>query len=344
LQGGAANTGVATLGYTDIKHDMLAQNSLLSSLAPHSQTHIRDYNLVDNRNKVLVSFPSRRIAVDDQHIAPGYPELFRLACANGLQELDISIVQIPSDANQQHAVVLASARTSRGLFRAVGEAYRATLPKHQHYEVLSVAELRAKASVLAQAAGLPRGVTASTPVATESPIPPLVPSSPPPAGAATPTVSMAAPAEATPRATTTEAPRPAPAPTGRSTEDAEEATPPEPARTATAPATPAIATPERARGPIRPPMHVVAADSPAEALPPEMVNRLLQMARRRALLDGGDTSEEEALRKLDSFFQRAFGHPMAEANRLEGQRVVERLANELAKLKTEHPEAARTSS
>jgi hypothetical protein len=35
---------------------------------------------------------------------------------------------------------------------------------------------------------------------------------------------------------------------------------------------------------------------------------------------------------------------MAEANRLEGQRVEERLANELAKLKTEHPEAARTSS
>jgi hypothetical protein len=82
-----------------------------------------------------------------------------------------------------------------------------------------------------------------------------------------------------------------------------------------------------------------------EALGADVVAKLLQMTRRKATLEGADSSEEEALRKLDSFFQRAFGHPMSEATRMEGQRVVQRLASDLARLSTDRPDAAaRTGS
>jgi hypothetical protein len=64
------------------------------------------------------------------------------------------------------------------------------------------------------------------------------------------------------------------------------------------------------------------------------------MTRKKAAQEGGEITEEEAMRKLDSFFQRAFGHPLAEGTRMEGQRVVQRLASELARLSAERGEAA----
>jgi hypothetical protein len=59
------------------------------------------------------------------------------------------------------------------------------------------------------------------------------------------------------------------------------------------------------------------------------------MTRRIGELKQEELSEEEALAKLDSFFQRAFNHPLAEGTRMEGQRVVQRLAADLSRLSQE---------
>jgi hypothetical protein len=64
------------------------------------------------------------------------------------------------------------------------------------------------------------------------------------------------------------------------------------------------------------------------------------MTRKKAAMEGGEITEEDAMRKLDSFFQRAFGHSLAEGTRMEGQRVVQRLASELARLSADSGEAA----
>ena len=101
--------------------------------------------------------------------ALGYPELLRLATSKGLTELDSTIVQIPSDANGGHGVVLAAARTGTGLFRAVGEAWRDTLPASQQPQTLTVAEVRAKTRALCEAVGMPQPLAAAPLLESESP-------------------------------------------------------------------------------------------------------------------------------------------------------------------------------
>src|SRR6266568_2942840 len=96
--------------------------------------------------------------------ALGYSELLRLATSKGLQELDAAIVQIPSDQNHGHAVVLAAVRTSTAVYRAVGEAWRESLPPDQRQQALTVAELRAKTRALCEAVGMPQPLGASTPL------------------------------------------------------------------------------------------------------------------------------------------------------------------------------------
>src|SRR5579871_6384322 len=88
--------------------------------------------------------------------ALGYAELLRLATSGGLQELESTIVQIPTDQNGHHAVVLAGARTGKAIFRAVGEAWRDTLPPPLRAQTLTVAEMRAKTRALCEAVGMPQ--------------------------------------------------------------------------------------------------------------------------------------------------------------------------------------------
>jgi hypothetical protein len=93
--------------------------------------------------------------------ALGFAELLRLATSNGLQELDSTIVQIPNEQNGHHAIVLAGARTTKSLYRAVGEAWRDSLPAPLRAQALTVAEQRAKIRALCEAVGMPQPLAAA---------------------------------------------------------------------------------------------------------------------------------------------------------------------------------------
>jgi len=69
-----------------------------------------------------------------------------------------------------------------------------------------------------------------------------------------------------------------------------------------------------------------------DGIGPEITSKLLQMTRRIAELKAEEMTEEGALERLDSFFQRRFGHGLDQATRMEGQGVVQRLASEVARL------------
>lgn len=285
--------------------------------------------------------------------ALGYAELLRLATSGGLQELESTIVQIPSEQNGHHAVVLAGARTAKALFRAVGEAWRDALPPPLRSQVLTVAEMRAKTRALCEAVGMPQPLTISdTPPASDRQAQPA-PDRPGTAAKSAHTDARPVQASATPEAAPAAAPRAAPAAppapaaaaaaapnrpaetSAPSADDDEEDTPPEVAGAGQRTRAGATA---RAAGAAR---HMPA---PPEGLGPDILARLLQMTRKKAVMEGGEISEEEAMRKLDSFFQRAFGHPLAEGTRMEGQRVVQRLASELARLSAERGDAAFVAS
>lgn len=283
--------------------------------------------------------------------AHGYAELLRMALSDGLQELDCTIVQIPGEQNGHHGVVLATVRTSRGLFRALGEAGRDRLAMDEREHTLTVAEIRAKTRALGDAVGQPRfqagepglgdagrSTIASTPRAEAEPgrsnavgAAPLGSRSPDSSGA-TPTAAAAhapsAKAEipALPLQETIVRQRPS------GVEAAAPASIPEKVEAARSPTAGGNddAGVARASSPARPPNR--GNTIPMESLGPDMVSKLLQMTRRKASLEGSPATEEEAMRRLDSYFLRAFGHDVSEASRMEGQRVVQRLAADLARM------------
>jgi len=309
--------------------------------------------------------------------ALGYPELLRLATSKGLTELDSTIVQIPSEANGGHGVVLAAARTGTGLFRALGEAWRDTLPTSQQAQTLTVAEVRAKTRALCEAVGMPQPLAAAaTPLAgsepsTASPMAALRPVAPPMPRQVERSATATAP-QTTERPTAPReelASRPGLAdpdadPVRRGAEQdtvsagtrglgglAEVVVAKPPAGVVPAPATPAPA-PGRPAGGIAPedepagtaagkertlsprPVSRPAPGSPLgnDGIGPDITSKLLQMTRRIAELKAEEMTEEGALERLDSFFQRRFGHGLDQATRMEGQGVVQRLASEVARL------------
>jgi hypothetical protein len=69
-----------------------------------------------------------------------------------------------------------------------------------------------------------------------------------------------------------------------------------------------------------------------EELGPDVLARLMHLTRKKAESEGIAITEEEAMHRLDSYFQRAFGHAVATGTRVEGQRVVQRLMTDLARL------------
>ena len=298
----------------------------------------------------------------------GYAELLRLAGSKGLQELDIQITQVPDEANAGHAVVVASARTSGALYRAVGEAWQDELPAAQRFQVLTVAERRAKVRVLCEAVGMPQPTDAGGDAAGErsasgrepapGPAPRAVMESrasldlrsaaqrEPVQGAyAAPVREQAnAPSgsthEGTPR--TSGPPRQAEPPAPR------QAAPDPPAARSTsgAPARgvaprPATEPPaaEHARSDARPdqPRPAAQAVTP-EPLGPDIFQQLMRMMHQKGELDGEQLTDEEAHARLDSFFQRAFNHPIEEGTRVEGKQTIQRLASVISRLKQERAE------
>jgi hypothetical protein len=273
-----------------------------------------------------------------------------------MQELDCAIVQIPGEQNGYLAVVLATVRTSRGLFRAVGEASRDRLPTEEREHTLTVAEIRAKTRALGDAVGqpcfmsaadLPPGDSARSAVEGRLraeaeraradaggtvPAAPRTVASRNPATARAPAQVSGAhdEAEITPLQEAAERPRSAVA----DAVSTPQGVPPK-AEADRAPrgAASGEAVVEQAAPPTRPPTRPNAI--PVESIGPEMVSKLLQMTRRKASLEGSPATEEEALRRLDSYFLRAFGHDVSEASRMEGQRVVQRLAADLARMNAE---------
>jgi hypothetical protein len=259
--------------------------------------------------------------------ALGYPELLRLAVSKGLQELDITMIQVPAEANGGHAVVLATARTTASLYRALGEAWWSEAGSGRPPQALILAEHRAKTSALCESVGMPRALEAGSD-----------------GEAATDTAQRVLHGP-TPSAEAKAAPRPLVAP-----QRDREAVPaaPGPQRTAGGEAVdraerPAARSTDTGapRSPVgaRPGQRLSA--SAAEGLGPDVLQQLLQMTRQIGELKHEELTEEEALAKLDSFFMRAFNHPLAEATRVEGQRVVQRLAGDLARLSQDgQPEVA----
>ena len=318
--------------------------------------------------------------------ALGYPELLRLATSKGLTELDSTIVQIPSEANGGHGVVLAAARTGTGLFRAIGEAWRDTLPAAQQAQTLTVAELRAKTRALCEAVGMPQPLAdaaapllrSEPPVASAVPRPSMPPA--PREGERPRTPSVPQPMERPSALREEPAPRPSPfdpaaetGPSARADADpvrrgaehgpvatgsrgpigpAEMAAVRPPAGVVPAPAPPAPAAGRPVGGGIAPedepagtaagkertlsprPVSRPAPGSPLgnDGIGPDITSKLLQMTRRIAELKAEEMTEEGALERLDSFFQRRFGHGLDQATRMEGQGVVQRLASEVARL------------
>jgi len=287
--------------------------------------------------------------------APGYAEFLRMALADGLQELDCTIVQIPGEQNGYQAVVLATVRTSRGLFRAVGEAERDRLSTDERERTLTVAEIRAKTRALGDAVGQPyfqsveppEGETARAVVegrlraesarvrADGGGTAPAVqrPASRNPAPLRAPAPFAGIQADPTPLPVQESA-------AGQRAAGAEAISPanrvPAKSEAGEAPGATTNDDPgkEGAAVPSRPPNR--GGTIPVESIGPEMVSKLLQMTRRKASLEGSPATEEEALRRLDSYFLRAFGHDVSEASRMEGQRVVQRLAADLAKMNAEN--------
>jgi len=263
-------------------------------------------------------------------------------------------VQLPGEQNGYQAVMLATVRTSRGLFRAVGEAARDRLPVDEREHTLTVAEIRAKTRALGDAVGQPC-FNATEPPEGESARSSVegrlraeaerfrgVPGGTAPA--ATRAASRNSALTQTPAQAAGVQAEPAPLPfqetvVGQRTAGAEAVSSvhggPAKSEAGQAPGTGANDEAGAARPtvPSRPPSRSNAI--PVESIGPEMVSKLVQMTRRKASLEGSSATEEEALHRLDSYFLRAFGHDVSEASRMEGQRVVQRLAADLARMNAE---------
>jgi hypothetical protein len=284
----------------------------------------------------------------------GYAELLRLAVSKGLQELDTTIVQIPSEENRGHAVVTASVRTASTLYRAIGEAWWDSTEPGTRRQALLEAEMGAKTRALCEAVGMPQRITEAM-GATRHPAAQLatlsgalahdgVPerATEPPVQVAGSTEPPASSARAAREAVPTSQPGPAANAVGTSDRPATHAVL-SAARTLEqgdvhSEDVPQVRDPvevESASPGVRPRLQPARPAPAGEGLGPDILQKLLHMTQRIGELKHDELTEEEALAKLDSFFQRAFNHPLAEGTRMEGQRVVQRLASDLARLSQE---------
>jgi len=279
---------------------------------------------------------------DLHDVGSEYEALVRQAMSRGLQGLDCTLVQLPNDQNGHHGVVLAAATTERGVFRAVGEAWRDLLPPTSRSETLTTAEVRAKSRALREALGMPAAAAVSssavagvnaggaTPIQ-EGPTPGRAPTSGARSAETATRSTVVTSASAQAHAGSTNG---VPAPLGGS--DSRTHQPPsggQPVESPTASETRnerVTAVPDKRTG-AELPQPAKLSQMPVDGLGPDMVSRLLEMTKRKASLEGNPAGDDEALQRLDSYFQRAFGHPLSEASRTEGQRVIQRLAADLTR-------------
>lgn len=84
--------------------------------------------------------------------------LLDLAHEQGLSGIKTTLVQVPSDANGQVAIVHASATTSKGTFDGIGDASPGNVGSMIRQHIIRMAETRAKARALRDATNV--GVTA----------------------------------------------------------------------------------------------------------------------------------------------------------------------------------------
>lgn len=80
-----------------------------------------------------------------------YAGLLDAAHEQGLQAITTALLQIPSDANGQTAIVQATVVTSKGTYMGIGDATPSNVPKFVAPHILRMAETRAKARALRDA-------------------------------------------------------------------------------------------------------------------------------------------------------------------------------------------------
>lgn len=283
--------------------------------------------------------------MDPDADAVPYGEFLALARDEGLVALEVQVVQAPSESNGRTAVVQATARgRDNGTFSAVGEASPRSAPDAWHPFLTTLAELRAKARALRDMTGLEHAVQEELTV---------------------PYLSMDAPGRddaddeddepARPQAQRTPATPTVPRPSSPAT-----AQPSRPPIRAIGPSTrqeldeddgfeededeneeeggqdqEAMAAREAAHHPEPEPQEQEGGEDDVpldfDAIPPDMLSKLIRLAISIAAEEGTEISDAEARRKLDDFFLRAFKHPLSRATRIEGQRVVQRLSGDLAR-------------
>ena len=251
----------------------------------------------------------------------GYAELLQRALSLGLLELDSTVVQLPSEANSHHAVLLATARTDSGLvLRAVGEAYRDAASGDDRFALLTLAESRAKARVLSEIMCLPGSSSETLPSALAERVEEAVAGRLEQVNLSTRGGTLAAPATGT-AGGDSKAPRISLLSTLAAEEPAGGTHDASATRFAgdrlRSHAEPGATTTTTSRPPAAGSKPKVA--SVVEALEPDVLARLMHLTRRKAEDEGSPISEEEAMLRLDSYFQRAFGHPVAEGTQIEGQ-------------------------
>jgi hypothetical protein len=274
---------------------------------------------------------------DSNDVGSDYEALVRRAMSQGLQGLDCTLVQLPGDQNGHHGVVLAAVTTDRGVFRAVGEAWRDLLPPARRGETLTTAEIRAKTRALREALGMPASSITHASAVSVAPVNGSIPTEAEIVSTHV-TATAASAAESSARSTAAAAPagsiRAVPTPPyeldSRKNQAARAGTPVKPA-TVSGPTAGKGGGGSEERESSEPEIPAKPSQMLVDGLGTDMLNRLLEMTKRKAAIEGNTAGDDEALQRLDSYFQRAFGHPLSEATRMEGQRVIQRLAADLSR-------------
>ncbi len=276
--------------------------------------------------------------MDPEEEAVSFAEFLALARDEGLVSLEVHVIQAADPASGRGALVSAVARSSHNAFAAVGEATAATAPSEWHPYLTTLAELRAKARALRELTGLEHAVLEelsvpyqSSPAAAadhhqraeRSPLPAAVPVAPRPA--------QSQPAASRPAAATgTSHPPGKSMAEPRKTEAADEQ---EDQDEMYEPPRPAAARPSQVSESAQTERPDEGAEPVGGGMESGMEAKLLRLAMTIAEREGENLSEAEARKKLDDFFMRAFKHPLSRATQQEGQRVVHRLASDLARLR-----------
>ena len=269
-------------------------------------------------------------------------ELVELARREGLNAIDVVVIQLPNEDNGHSAVVLATARTADGGFSAVGEASPLTATPEWGGFMVTLAEMRAKARAVRELVGrgllvhheghTPYGAgSAGTNGAMTRQSGTIV--GHPDAADASP--SAVADLNNSPNQNGLEAHE------GNRNVQASSLAQPSDVRSRDTDSSQGqtVAEPDIKHATSGSDHESEALtrtgdDPDFDAIDRDMEAKLLKFAISIAELEGDELSESEARSKLDGFFVRAFKHPLARASRIEGQRVVQRLSADLARLRS----------